>query len=327
VAASAAFGLLMQVSLLGWMQGQELRQALVTIGVSIIVADQLLAYFGGNSRQFFAPDAIFGSTEVPGVGRYPTFRLVQIGIAVAVGVGLWLLLNRTRLGLMIRAGVDDRQMLAAAGINVPLVSLAVFALGAGLAGLGGVIGSTAQPLVQGVDVRFLLTSLVVVIVGGMGSIAGTALGAIMVGLAEQVGQALFPTYSVILTFVIMAAVLALRPQGILGARHERRADRRSGFGPLGDPGVARAAGGDGGTAGLHPALLRRQHLRPRHRLRHHRDVADLPGHLWRLHVAGADDAGRHRGLRRGDPGPGAVPSIVGGVPYALAIPIGLPPRP
>ena len=216
VAASAAFGLLMQVSLLGWMQGQELRQALVTIGVSIIVADQLLAYFGGNSRQFFAPDAIFGSTEVPGVGRYPTFRLVQIGIAVAVGVGLWLLLNRTRLGLMIRAGVDDRQMLAATGINVPLVSLAVFALGAGLAGLGGVIGSTAQPLVQGVDVRFLLTSLVVVIVGGMGSIAGTALGAIMVGLAEQVGQALFPTYSVILTFVIMAAVLALRPQGILG---------------------------------------------------------------------------------------------------------------
>lgn len=216
VAAAAVFGVAMQAMLLGWMQGQELRQALVTIGVSIIVADQLLAVFGGTSRQFFAPDAIFGATELPGAGRYPTFRLFQIGVAVAVGLALWLLLARTKLGLMIRAGVDDRAMLTALGVNVPLVSLAVFALGAGLAGLGGVIGATAQLVAQGVDARFLLTSLVVVIVGGMGSIPGTAIGAILVGMAEQVGQALFPTYSVILTFAIMAAVLALRPQGILG---------------------------------------------------------------------------------------------------------------
>jgi branched-chain amino acid transport system permease protein len=216
VAFAALMGLVMQQVFLGWMQGQELRQALVTIGLSIIIADQLLAFYGGNPRQFFAPDAIFGSTRVPGVGGYPTFRLVQIGVAIAVGVGLWLLLNKTKLGLMIRAGVDDRQMLAACGVNVPLVSLAVFALGAGLAGLGGVIGSTAQPLSQGMDGRFLLISLVVVIVGGMGSIVGTAVGALLIGLAEQIGQALFPTYSVILTFVIMVAVLALRPQGLLG---------------------------------------------------------------------------------------------------------------
>ena len=153
---------------------------------------------------------------MPGVGGYPTFRLVQIGVAVAVGVGLWLLLNRTKLGMMIRAGVDDREMLGACGVNVPLVGIAVFALGAALAGLGGVIGATAQPLAQGADGRFLLISLVVVIVGGMGSVAGTALGAVLVGLAEQIGQAMFPTYSVILTFVIMVGVLALRPQGILG---------------------------------------------------------------------------------------------------------------
>lgn len=216
IAVTALIGVALQKVLLGWMQGQELRQALVTIGVSIIVADQLLAIYGGNPRQFFAPDAIFGSTRLPFIGNYPTFRLVQIGVAVAVGVGLWLVLNKTRLGLMIRAGVDDREMLAACGVNVPLVAVAVFALGAGLAGLGGVIGSTAQPLSQGMDGRFLLISLVVVIVGGMGSIPGTAIGAIMVGLAEQIGQALFPTYSVILTFVIMVSVLALRPQGILG---------------------------------------------------------------------------------------------------------------
>ncbi|MBU8543423.1 MULTISPECIES: branched-chain amino acid ABC transporter permease [Roseomonadaceae] len=216
VAFAAVFGAFVQVVLLGWMQGQELRQALVTIGLSIIVADQLLAIYGGTPRQFFAPDAIFGSTQVPGVGGYPTFRLVQIGIALAVGIGLWLLLNRTKLGMMIRAGVDDRQMLGACGVNVPLVGVAVFALGSALAGLGGVVGATAQPLAMGADGRFLLISLVVVIVGGMGSVTGTALGAVLIGLAEQIGQALFPTYSVILTFVIMVAVLALRPQGILG---------------------------------------------------------------------------------------------------------------
>jgi len=216
IVAAAVFGAIMQKLLLGWMQGQELRQALVTIGVSIIVADQLLAIYGGNPRQFFAPDAIFGSTQVPGVGGYPTFRLVQIGVAVAVGVGLWLLLNRTKLGMMIRAGVDDREMLGACGVNVPLVGIAVFALGAALAGIGGVIGSTAQPLALGQDGRFLLISLVVVIVGGMGSVTGTAVGAVLIGLAEQIGQAMFPTYSVVLTFVIMVAVLALRPQGIYG---------------------------------------------------------------------------------------------------------------
>ncbi|HYF18557.1 MAG TPA: branched-chain amino acid ABC transporter permease [Ramlibacter sp.] len=214
--AAAAAGIVVQKVFLGWMQGQELRQALVTIGISIVAADQLLAGFGGTPRQFFAPDVLFGSTTLPLVGAYPTFRLFQIAFAAAVGVGLWLLLNRTRLGLMVRAGVDDRAMLAACGINVPLVAIAVFALGAALAGLGGVIGATAQPLAPGVDGRFLLISLVVVIVGGMGSIVGTAVGALLVGVAEQVGQALFPTWSVILTFVIMAAVLAVRPQGLLG---------------------------------------------------------------------------------------------------------------
>jgi branched-chain amino acid transport system permease protein len=216
VMAAAVVGVAMQTVLLGWMQGQELRQTLATIGLSIIIADQLLARFGATPRQFFAPDAIFGSTWLPLVGNYPTFRLVQIAVAIVVGILLWLLLNRTRLGLMVRAGVDDRTMLSAMGVNVPLVAVAVFALGAGLAGLGGVIGATAQPLAQGVDARFLLTALVVVIVGGMGSIAGTAIGALLVGLAEQIGQALFPTYSVILTFLIMVVVLALRPQGLLG---------------------------------------------------------------------------------------------------------------
>jgi branched-chain amino acid transport system permease protein len=216
ILAAAAAGVLLQIGLLGWMQGQELRQALVTIGVSIIAADQLLAQFGGLAVQFFPPDALFGSTRLPLVGGYPTFRLVQIGVAVAVGAGLWLLLNATKIGLMIRAGVDDRGMLGGLGVNVPLVNLAVFALGAGLAGLAGVVGGSAQPFGPGADVKFLVSSLVVVIVGGMGSIQGTALGALLVGMAEQWGQAVAPVYSVILTFAIMVVVLAIRPQGLLG---------------------------------------------------------------------------------------------------------------
>jgi branched-chain amino acid transport system permease protein len=216
--AASVFGVLLHVTLLGWMQGQELRQALVTIGVAIVAADQLLAHFGGLAVQFFPPDALFGSTRLPVIGGYPTFRLVQIGIALGVGIGLWLLLQRTRVGLMIRAGVDDRVMLGGLGVNVPRVNLMVFALGAALAGLAGVVGGSAQPFGQGADAKFLISSLVVVIVGGMGSIPGTALGALLVGLAEQWGQAVAPVYSVVLTFAIMVAVLALRPQGLLGRR-------------------------------------------------------------------------------------------------------------
>ena len=186
---------------------------LKTIAVRVPNHPAMQALLEASGRPL-APDALFGTTELPLVGRYPTFRLVQI--AVAVGLGLWLLLARTKLGLMVRAGVDDQTMLSACGVNVPRVALAVFALGAALAGLGGVIGATAQPLAQGMDGRFLLTSLVVVIVGGMGSVPGTAVGSVLVGLAEQIGQALFPTYAVILTFGLMVAVLAVRPQGLMG---------------------------------------------------------------------------------------------------------------
>ena len=148
--------------------------------------------------------------------RYPTYRLVVLVIAVVIGVLLWLFLNRTRVGMMIRAGVDDRDMLDATGVNVQQLFALVFAIGAGLAGFAGVIGGTALSIAPGEDVRYLLASLVVVIVGGMGSIAGAAVGALLVGMAEQFGLAYFPTYGVVVTFVIMIVVLAVRPQGIMG---------------------------------------------------------------------------------------------------------------
>jgi branched-chain amino acid transport system permease protein len=212
----ALAGVLIQLALTGWMQGQELRQALVTVGLSIVAADLMLAHWGGLTYQFEPPEVIYGFTPIPVIKGYATFRLILLGLAVLIGLLLWLLLRHTKTGMMIRAGVDDRQMLDALGVNVPMVFLVVFALGGALAGLAGVIGGTALSIAPGEDARFLLSSLVVVIVGGMGSVGGAAIGALLIGLAEQYGAAYMPTYSLVITFVIMVAVLAVRPQGILG---------------------------------------------------------------------------------------------------------------
>ena len=225
--ALAIIGALMQIFVFRRMQGDDLRQTLVTIGISIVAADLMLAVWSGTTYQFEPPDWLFGATELPIVSairssgeavmlKYPTYRLLVLLAAVAIGFLLWLFLNRTKIGMMIRAGVDDREMLDATGVNVQVVFALVFAIGAGLAGFAGVIGGTALSIAPGEDVRYLLASLVVVIVGGMGSIAGAAIGALLVGLAEQFGLAYFPTYGVVVTFIIMIAVLAVRPQGIMG---------------------------------------------------------------------------------------------------------------
>jgi branched-chain amino acid transport system permease protein len=213
---AAVFGLVLQVAIFRFMPGQDLRQTMITIGLSIVLADIMLWIWGGQIYQFDPPRAIFGGTPLPIVDRFPTYRLVLLASAIVIGVVLWLFLNRTRIGMMIRAGVDDRAMLQASGVNVQLIFAVTFAIGAGLAGLGGVIGGTALSISPGEDTRYLLASLVVVIVGGMGSVTGAAIGALLIGLAEQFGLAYAPTYGVVFTFVIMALVLAFRPQGFLG---------------------------------------------------------------------------------------------------------------
>ncbi|MEJ2120650.1 MAG: branched-chain amino acid ABC transporter permease [Alphaproteobacteria bacterium] len=216
--STAVFGLLLQVFVFRRMEGDDLRQTLVTIGISIVLADLMIAIWSGTTYQFEPPEWLYGATKMPLVRAYPTYRLVLLGTAAVIGVGLWLFLNRTRVGMMIRAGVDDRGMLSASGVNVQLVFAITFAIGAGLAGFAGVVGGTALSIAPGEDIRYLLASLVVVIVGGMGSITGAAIGALLIGLAEQFGLAYSPTYGVVYTFVIMVAVLAVRPQGIMGAR-------------------------------------------------------------------------------------------------------------
>jgi branched-chain amino acid transport system permease protein len=223
----AAAGVLLQVFVFRRLEGDDLRQTLVTIGISIVAADLMLAIWGGRTYQFITPDWLDGAVSTPVITavkssgdavymKYPFYRLLVLVAAVVIGIGLWLLLNKTRVGMMIRAGVDDRAMLSASGINVQLVFAAVFAIGAGLAGLAGVVGGSVLSIAPGEDVRYLLASLVVVIVGGMGSVTGAAIGALLVGLADQIGLVYFPTYGVVLTFIIMIAVLAFRPQGIMG---------------------------------------------------------------------------------------------------------------
>jgi branched-chain amino acid transport system permease protein len=216
-AVTALAALALQQGLLRRIQGQDLREALVTIGVSIIAADQLLAYFGGDFKDLAPPGAISGATNLHVAElSYPTFRLFTLALAIAVGVLLWLLLKYTRLGLIIRAGIDDRAMVDALGINVQRTFAVVFALGGLLAGLGGVMGGSINSIGPGDDGTYLLNSLIVVIIGGMGSVAGTAIGAVAVALVEQYGLAYAPTYSYLVTFALMIAVLAFRPQGLLG---------------------------------------------------------------------------------------------------------------
>ena len=214
--SAAVLGLLMQLLVFRHMQGQDLRQTMVTIGLSIVLADLMLWNFGGQIYTFDPPSWIYGSTPLPIIGKFATYRIFLLVSAVVIGLLLWLFLSRTRTGMMIRAGVDDRAMLSASGVNVQLLFAITFAIGAGLAGFGGVIGGTALSISPGEDTRYLLASLMVVIVGGMGSVPGAALGALLIGLAEQFGIAYAPTYGIVFAFLIMVLALAFRPQGILG---------------------------------------------------------------------------------------------------------------
>ena len=216
-AGAALVGLAMQVGIFRFMQGQDLRQTMVTIGLSIVFADLMIWAIGAQVHQMDAPAWLDGPLRgIPLINAYSKYRMSLLPIGIVIGVLLWLFLNRTRVGMMIRAGVDDRQMLAASGVNVNLVFAVTFAIGAGLAGFGGVIGAVELSMVPGEDVRLLLASLIVVIVGGMGSVVGAALGAIILGLAETYGLAYAPTYSVVFTFVILVLVMAFRPRGLLG---------------------------------------------------------------------------------------------------------------
>ena len=200
---------------------------MVTLGLSIIFSDLMVWVWGGDAIQIDAPDQLLGPMPTPIVVavkssgevvflQYARVRLVIFAAAVLIGVGMWLALHRTRIGVMIRAGVDDRDMLSVLGYRVQLLFVVVFAFGAGLAGMAGIVGGTFQSISLGEDSNFLLASLVVVIVGGLGSIPGAALGALIIGCPNNSALSTSRTTRRCWTFVIMVIVLAIRPQGLLG---------------------------------------------------------------------------------------------------------------
>jgi branched-chain amino acid transport system permease protein len=216
---AAITGLLIQQLFLRWNQGQELRQALITLAITVILADQMLNHFGGLALTMTWPGPVTHFVEILGQ-RYATTRLFMLVVALVVGALLWLWLNRTRMGLIIRAGVDDEQMVRALGINIAVVFAVTFFVGSFLAGIGGAMGASFSGVATGSDGNWLLNSLVVVIIGGLGSIKGAIAGALLYGMVVALAPAYLPSqysfYAVILTFGLLAVVLAVRPYGLFG---------------------------------------------------------------------------------------------------------------
>ncbi|PYN10259.1 MAG: branched-chain amino acid ABC transporter permease [Candidatus Rokuibacteriota bacterium] len=213
--ALAVVGIAMERMFLRRLAGQTLGQVLMTIGFALIFQDLALLIWGGDPYSIRPPSLLAGVVTA-GPGRFPIYRIFIIVIAVAVGAALWLLLDRTRIGAMIRAAVDDPEMAQGVGIRVPRVSLGVFALGAALAAFGGVVGAGFLGVYPGLDFEILPYAFVVVIVGGLGSLPGAMVGSLLVGLLDNFGKALFPELSYFTLFAPMALILALKPTGLFG---------------------------------------------------------------------------------------------------------------
>jgi len=216
---AAVIGFLIYLVFLRWNAGQELRQALITIAISVVLADQMLRVFGGLALTMTWPGAVNHFISILGA-RYATSRFFMLGLALVVGALLWLWLNRTRMGMVIRAGVDDEEMVRALGINIARVFAVTFFVGSFLAGMGGVMGASFAGVATGSDGNWLLNSLIVVIIGGMGSVKGAVAGSLLYGMVTAFAPAYMPTqyafYAIIFTFVMLALVLAVRPYGLFG---------------------------------------------------------------------------------------------------------------
>jgi len=210
-----AFGAVLERFLLRRLPGQPLAQVLVTLGVSFIVADFCLMVWGGDPIAVATPVHLTGFVRA-GPLVFPLYRLAVIVVAAIVAVALWLLLDRTRLGAMIRAGVDDPDMARVVGIRVSRLFTLVFALGAGLAAFAGVIGGPILTVYPGLDQYMLPLALVVVILGGSGSLLGAMVGSLIIGFIYNFGQALLPELAYFVLFLPMLLVLLLRPQGLFG---------------------------------------------------------------------------------------------------------------
>jgi branched-chain amino acid transport system permease protein len=213
--AVAMLGALIERLLLRRLPGDQLAQVLVTLGLSFMAADFCLMVWGGDPINVETPQGLGGFTRF-GSMAFPNYRLGIIAIAAVFAAALWILIDRTRLGAMIRAGVDDPDMARVVGIRVSQLFTIVFALGAGLAGFAGIIGGPILSVYPGIDQDMLPLALVVVILGGTGSLLGSFVGSIVVGFIYNFGQALLPELAYFVLFLPMLLVLIFRPQGLFG---------------------------------------------------------------------------------------------------------------
>ena len=211
----AAVGLLMERIFLRPLGFDPLRQVLLTVGFAVLFQQAALDIWTGNNFDINPPEALTKTIVVGGL-FLPLYRIFMIATAAAIGIGLWLIMEKTRMGAAVRATVDDAQMARGVGIDTSRISMFIFALGALLAALGGVIGGAFLGIYPGLDFEMLPIAFAVVIIGGMGSLGGAAIGALLVGLADNFGKALFPEVSYFTLYAPMALILAVKPTGLFG---------------------------------------------------------------------------------------------------------------
>jgi branched-chain amino acid transport system permease protein len=213
--AIALIGLAMERIFLRPLGFDPLRQVLLTVGFAFLFQQAALDIWTGNNFDINPPEALTRSVVIGGI-YFPLYRMFMIGTGLLIGITLWLAMEKTRMGAVVRATVDDAQMARGIGIDTSRVSMFIFALGAFLAGLGGVIGGGFLSVYPGLDFEILPLAFAVVIIGGMGSLGGAAIGAVLVGLADNFGKALFPEISYFTLYAPMALILAVKPNGLFG---------------------------------------------------------------------------------------------------------------
>lgn len=215
-----AIGMIFYVTLIKRLQkAPPLKQVLVTFGLIFVGLDTVRLFWGNLPDAIPQPDLFSSSIEIFGE-TYPTYRLFIIGLGLLVMVVLYFGLEKTRIGSIIRAGVDDREMVSSLGINIDLAFFGVFCLGCYLAGLSGVVAGAVFPVEPGMDMSILILTLIVVVVGGLGSLKGAAVGSLMIGLAETYGQVFIPEFASVTIYALMVIILLIRPGGLFPVRAE-----------------------------------------------------------------------------------------------------------
>jgi branched-chain amino acid transport system permease protein len=213
--AVALMGGLIERFVIRRLSGNPLAQVLATLGIAFIIADGCLLLWTGDPQQLPSPDFLQGVFRYDEVA-FPKYRVAVVGVAIVFAIALWLLLEKTRIGAMIRAGVDDMEMARGVGIPVSALFTMVFCLGSFLAGVGGVLGGPILSVYPGLDTDMLPLALVVVILGGVGSLGGAFVGSFIIGFIYTFGQTLFPDLAYMILFLPMIIVLAIRPRGLFG---------------------------------------------------------------------------------------------------------------